>query len=234
MEHLIASAGDFGLPLTERQVEQFALYQALLVEWNKRINLTGAQTSREIQSRHFADSLSCSLVTGDLSFQKLIDVGSGAGFPGLPLKILYPDMTLTLLESVGKKGAFLREVIAELDLEDVSVITDRAESLAHEAAHREQYDWAVARAVAHISPLLEYLLPFCRLGGHALAQKGSSAGQELSDAQEALRLLGGELVVEAPVNVTDQADAYLIVVKKISKTPAKYPRRVGIPLKRPL
>ena len=234
MEHLIAGVGGFGLTLTDRQVEQFALYQALLVEWNERINLTGAQSSREIQSRHFADSLSCSLVTGDLGFQRLIDVGSGAGFPGLPLKILYPDMTLTLLESIGKKGFFLREVISELDLENVSVIIDRAESLAHEPAHREQYDWAVARAVAHVSPLLEYLLPFCRLGGHALAQKGSRAAQELSDAQEALCLLGGELVAQAPVNLSDQPDAYLIVVKKISETPVKYPRRVGVQLKRPL
>ena len=234
MEYLKASVADHGLTLTGRQIEQFALYQTLLLAWNERMNLTGAKTPREIQERHFADSLTCALVTGDLSSQSLIDVGSGAGFPGVPLKILYPKLRLVLLESVGKKGAFLEELISELDLEDVSVIVDRAETVGHDAAHRGQYDWAAARAVAHLSPLLEYLLPFCRLGGHALAQKGVRAAEELANAQEAFRILGGELVDLVPVRSESQADANLIVVKKIDETPQKYPRRAGIPAKRPL
>ncbi len=234
MEHLITGAGELGLSLNERQIEQFTLYQNLLLDWNERINLTGAQSTREIQVRHFTDSLTCALVTGDLNSQSLIDVGSGAGLPGLPLKILFPQMMLVLLESVGKKGAFLQQVISELGLKDVTVISDRAESVAHDADHRQQYDWAVARAVAHLSPLLEYLLPYCRPGGHALAQKGVRASEELAEAGEAMRILGGELVEQVAIRTPDQADANLIVIKKVRDTPAKYPRRVGVPQKRPL
>lgn len=234
MEYLTASAREIGLPLDQHQVEQFARYQALVLEWNQRMNLTGAQTPREIQERHFADSLTCALATGDLNGQSLIDIGSGAGFPGLPLKICFPDMMLTLVESVGKKGVFLEEVVAELDLEGVSVIIDRAESLGHDPLHRQRYDWAVARAVAPLPSLLEYLLPFCRLNGYALAQKGARAGGEISEAHEAMRVLGGKLVASLPVWSAGEADAYLIQVKKISETPAAYPRRVGVPAKRPI
>jgi 16S rRNA (guanine527-N7)-methyltransferase len=198
------------------------------------MNLTAAKTPREIQSRHFADALTCALVTGDLTAQSLIDVGSGAGFPGIPLKILFPQMTLVLLESIAKKGAFLDQVVSTLNLEDVTVIVERAEIVGHDAAHRQQYDWAVARAVAHLSPLLEYLLPLCRIGGHALAQKGARALEELMDAREAIQILGGQVGDQYPVGSTGEADAFLIVIEKVKETPEKYPRRAGIPVKRPL
>jgi 16S rRNA (guanine527-N7)-methyltransferase len=143
-------------------------------------------------------------------------------------------MNLVLLESIAKKGAFLEQVVSTLGLEDVTIIVDRAENLGHDMAHRRQYDWAVARAVAHLSPLLEYLLPFCRIGGHALAQKGVRALEELSDAREAVRILGGRVSEQFPVTSSAGTDAYLIVIEKIKETPEKYPRRAGIPLKRPL
>lgn len=234
MDYLLESVEELGLSLTARQVEQFARYQSLLLDWNQRMNLTAAKSPQEIQTRHFADSLTCALVTGDLNAQSLIDVGSGAGFPGLPLKILFPQMKLVLLESIAKKGAFLDQVVSMLGLEDVTIIVERAETVGHDAAHRQQYDWAVARAVAHLSPLLEYLLPFCRIGGHALAQKGARALEELSDAQEAVRILGGKVRAQFPVASSAETDAYLIVIEKIKETPERYPRRAGIPVKRPL
>ena len=234
MRYLEKYAIKLGISLTTLQLEQFAQYQSLLLEWNQRINLTGAQSPREIQTRHFADSLTCALVTGDLSDKSLIDVGSGAGFPGLPLKIFYPQMKLVLLESVEKKGIFLNEVIAVLELEDVSVLVNRAETAGHDIAHRQQYDWAVARAVAHLSPLLEYLLPFCRIGGYALAQKGARASQELQESQKALQMLGGEVSDLVSVGVDEKSNAQLVIVEKVRETPEKYPRRAGIPVKRPL
>jgi 16S rRNA (guanine527-N7)-methyltransferase len=234
MRYLEEYTTKLGLSLTTRQLEQFAQYQSLLLDWNQRINLTGARSPHEIQTRHFADSLTCALVTGNLNNKSLIDVGSGAGFPGLPLKIFYPQMKLVLLESVEKKGSFLKEVVAELELEDVSLVVNRAETAGHDIVHRQQYDWAVARAVAHLSPLLEYLLPFCRVGGYALAQKGTRADQELQESQEALQILGGEVSELVLTGVDNKSNAKLIIVEKVRETPEKYPRRAGIPVKRPL
>jgi 16S rRNA (guanine527-N7)-methyltransferase len=169
-----------------------------------------------------------------LNQQVLIDVGSGAGFPGLPLKILYPGLRLTLLESIAKKVYFLHELIAALEIENVIVIADRAENLGHDPAHREKYDWAVARAVAHLSPLLEYLLPFCRVGGFVLAQKGIRVQEELSESRVAISLLGGGTPHLIPIHLPEQNEACLVVVEKLIETPAKYPRRAGMPTKRPL
>ncbi len=234
MEYLEAGADALNLSLSTRQVDQFSRYQSLLLLWNERISLTAARTAQEIQTRHFVDSLTCALATGDLNGRSLIDVGSGAGFPGLPLKILFPDLVLVLLESVGKKGAFLEEVVVGLDLDNVSVIVDRAEVLGHDPGHREQYDWAAARAVARLPTLLEYLLPFCRIGGQALAQKGARAGEEVGEAKQAILVLGGELIETDPVELPGGSDGSLVVVKKVKTTPEKYPRRVGVPRKRPL
>lgn len=234
MEHLIEGAEEFDLLLTPEQLAQFSRYQSLLLEWNERINLTALRTPREIQTRHFLDSLTCSFVTGDLNQSSLIDVGSGAGFPGLPLKLIYPGLQLVLLESVRKKAAFLELAVSELGLENVLVISERAEVLGHNPAHRARYDWAAARAVAHLSPLLEYLLPFCRINGHALAQKGKRAAEEVAESQNALEILGGELVELMPISIADESDAYLVVVKKMWDTPKEYPRRAGVPAKRPL
>ncbi|GJM39841.1 MAG: ribosomal RNA small subunit methyltransferase G [Ardenticatenaceae bacterium] len=230
-----AWAREFGAKLTNEQVSQFVAYQALLLDWNERMNLTAVRDPENIRIRHFLDSLSCVQVTGDLNGRSLIDIGTGAGFPGLPLKILFPQLRLTLVESIGKKGQFLQAVVNELGLSEVVILTERAELLGQSPQHREQYDWAIARAVAELRTLAEYLLPLCKVGGTMLAQKGESAQKEVIDAQKAIQLLGGLKPQLTDLYLPDRDQPhYLIMIKKVGKTPGKYPRRVGMPSKRPL
>lgn len=226
---------ELGAPLTQYQIEQFAAYRSLLLTWNERINLTAIRQPEAIRIRHFLDSLSCIKVTGDLNGCSLIDVGTGAGFPGLPLKILYPELRLTLVESVAKKGLFLQAVIDELGLPQATVLTERAERLGQVAEHREQYDWAVGRAVAELRVLAEYLLPLCRVGGKMLAQKGVGVYEEVAKATGVIdRLGGGGLEVSAVLLPRREQPHYLVTVVKKLPTPKNFPRRVGIPRKRPL
>ena len=232
---LIMGAKELGIVLSDEQVTLFRRYLDLLLEWNQRMNLTAVRDAGLIQQRHFVDSLTCSLVTGDLNGQVLIDVGSGAGFPGLPLKILFPDLKLCLLESIGKKAIFLQAVVDELELSNVRVISGRAEDLGRSTDHRERYDWAVARAVARLRILVEYLLPFVRIGGHVLAQKGRQAEVEMSEAGNGISALGGGSPRLIPVQILEQEEpSYLVLIEKIKSTPDKYPRRIGVPAKRPL
>lgn len=225
----------FGLSLSPQQQTQYERYLVLLLEWNARLNLTAVRTPDEILTRHFLDALSCTLATGNLDGASVVDVGSGAGFPGLPLKIAFPHMRLTLIESVGKKARFLETAVAACDLSDVAVLSLRAEEAGQDVAHRERFDWAMARAVAELRVLAEYLLPLCRVGGHMLAQKGVRAADETAAARTAIQMLGGGEPRLMPVQLPDQPEkSYLIVVDKINATPAKYPRRPGMPLKRPL
>lgn len=232
---LLEGAAAFHLSLSGEQIAQFAYYQEQLLAWNQRLNLTAITGQREIQVRHFLDSISCGTVTGDLTGQRLIDVGTGAGFPGVPLKILYPGLRLTLLESVAKKADFLHDLVAGLGLEQVSIIVERAEVLGRSAEHRERYDWAVARSVARMPVLAEYLLPLCRMGGYMLAQKGAGAPDEVAAAARAIATLGGAPPGLHPIQLPGEIELhYLVTVEKILKTPAFYPRRTGIPAKRPL
>lgn len=224
-----------GISLTGQQVDQFEQYEALLLAWNQRVNLTAVRDPAQIRQRHFVDSLTCVSVMRELNGRSVIDVGSGAGFPGLPLKILFPQMRLTLVESVQKKARFLEAVVASLQLQYVAVVVERAEKLGQQPAYREQFDWAVARAVAEMRVLVEYLLPLCRLGGSMLAQKGSHVAAEVAAAHNAINLLGGGEVGLHPASWPPyEAPGYLVVIPKIEATPAKFPRRVGIPAKRPL
>lgn len=234
-EQFTAWATELGIPLSAAQVAKFAQYQALLLAWNARLNLTAVREPFEIRIRHFLDSLSCARVTGNLNGHSLIDVGTGAGFPGLPLKILYPHLKLTLVESVAKKGQFLQAVVDGLGLDGVVILTERVERLGQSPRYRQQYDWAVARAVAELRVLVEYLLPLCRVGGSMLAQKGEGVKDELGRARQAIKLLGGTEPALAQVMLPHRAlPHYFVTVKKISETPQKYPRRVGVPAKRPL
>ena len=224
-----------GLTMSNAQVAQFAQYQELLMAWNARFNLTALRDEQQIQRRHFLDSLACSLATGDLNHRRLVDVGTGAGFPGLPLKIIFPDMELTLVESVGKKASFLQAVVDELALESVRIITGRVEALGQNPNHRERYDWAVARAVASMAILVEYLLPLVAVRGHALAQKGRRAAEECAQAERGIRMLGGGSPRLLPLQIPGEDEpTNLVVIEKIMPTPQQYPRRVGIPAKRPL
>lgn len=238
MDKLILGAARLGLELTAAQVEAFRRYREMLVAWNRRFNLTAITDDEGIQVRHFLDSLSCLPVMearGGLEGRRVVDVGTGAGFPGLPLKIVRPAMRLTLVEATRKKTDFLRAVVAELGLEGVEVIHARAERVGRDPRHREHYDWALARAVAEMRILAEYLLPLVRVGGYALAQKGEQAPAEVQRAERALALLGGEVERLEPVALPGVAERrYLVVVRKVAATPDRYPRREGMPAKRPL
>ncbi len=236
MERLVQVTRDIlNLTLSPAQLRAFQLYADELVAWNVHTNLTAIIEPEAIEVRHFADSLSCLLAIKPRTGLNLIDVGTGAGFPGLPLKIFCPNINMTLVEATGKKVDFLAHVVKKLSLSGVTLINERAEVLGQMPEHRERYDWVLARAVAGMSTLAEYLLPLCKVGGHCLAQKGESAPQEVAEAQQAISLLGGRLVRLTPVEWPTVAHThYLIDLEKIAATPPKYPRRTGIPSKRPL
>ena len=210
-------------------------YERELLEWNKKINLTAIRDVESIRTKHFLDSFSCVLAWAANPPLRLIDVGTGAGFPGIPLKILYPNMHLTLVESVGKKTKFCRHVVNMLGLKDVEIVHARSEDLGQDSKYRQSYDWAVARAVANLNVLSEYLIPLVKIGGKVLAQKGESGPAEAQSAEKAMKLLGGKLDGLIPVNLPGVAeDRYLVVVEKAAATPPKYPRKPGIPTKQPL
>lgn len=251
-----------GVALSPGQLESFERYAGLLIEANRRTNLTAITDPDEIRVKHFLDSLSCALVLGwgsgggddgippspppgggqpraqllqSSPTGRLADVGAGAGFPSLPLKIAFPALSVTLIESVGKKADFCRRVIDELGLEQAAVLTERAEQVGRHPAHREQYDWAVARAVAELPVLLEYLLPLLKVGGQAIAMKGEAGPAEAQAAERALGELGGRLARVLPVELPGVGEVrQLVVVDKVSPMPERYPRRPGIPAKRPL
>jgi 16S rRNA (guanine527-N7)-methyltransferase len=225
----------FNVHLTGRQVMALITYEKELLEWNQKFNLTAIRDSESIRTKHFLDSFSCVLAWKSSPPNQLIDVGTGAGFPGIPLKILYPNLKLTLVESVGKKAMFCQHIVRMLGLEHVEVIHARAEDLGQNMQHREKYDWAVARAVAHLNVLSEYMIPLVKIGGAMLAQKGESGLAEAQSAEEAMHILGGKLKQLVPVNLPSVAeDRYLVIVEKVAATPPKYPRKPGIPMKQPL
>ena len=224
-----------GLRLSRSQLSALSLYERELVDWNTRFNLTAIRAPQEIHIKHFLDSLTCLMALRESPVDRLIDVGTGAGFPGIPIKIIYPKMQLTLVESVGKKAEFCRHVVNILDLKRVEVVQERAEVLGQHPTYREQYDWALARAVAILPVLAEYLLPLVRVGGYMLAMKGESGPAEAHSAERALRVLGGHLRQLLRVTLPGVAEErYLVVIDKVAATPPGYPRKVGLPAKRPL
>lgn len=236
MEKLVKDARSLvGIQLTARQINAFKHYEEQLLDWNSRFNLTAVRDVEGIRSKHFLDSLTCVLAWRGNAPDRLIDIGTGAGFPGIPLKILYPRMKLTLVDSVGKKLDFCRHIVQTLGLEHVTLIQSRAEEMGLHREHREQYDWAVARAVANLSVLAEYLLPLVAVGGGMLAQKGHSAHAEANSAEKAIRILGGHLEQIVPVLLPGVAEErYLVVIEKVAATPPGYPRRVGLPARKPI
>ena len=224
-----------GIALTPTQVNMFAAYEAILLEWNTKFNLTAITEHDTICVKHLFDSLTCLLVIPTQEEFSLIDVGTGAGFPGIPLKIINPSIKLTLSESVSKKADFCRIAIEELRLTNSQVITGRAETIGQDKKLRERYNWAVARAVAPLLILVEYLLPLVRIGGSVLAQKGSDVDIEIDQANNAIRILGGKLDSVIPITLPDgMGERTLIHIRKIAPTPEKYPRRPGAPKKSPL
>ena len=235
--NLSQSARDLlNLDLSTEQQRAFERYSEELVAWNKsRANLTAITEPAAIETRHFLDSLSVLRVARLSVGTKVIDVGTGAGFPGLPLKLVCPGIQLSLLEATGKKIAFLEHIVQQLRLRDVQLVNQRAEEAGQDPQHRENYDVVLARSVAHMPILAEYMLPLCRVGGKCIAMKGESAASEVAAAENALRLLGGRLgqlvAVELPGVVETH---YLVIIQKVAATPHYYPRRPGHPSKKPL
>ena len=239
MNRLIEGAGKLGITLSSRQVKQFELYYQELSEWNKRINLTAITDYRSVQVKHFLDSLTVTLALSheeaagrDL---RIVDVGTGAGFPGLPLKILFPQPRLVLIEPTAKKTAFLHHIVCRLELENVEVVNKRAEEAAHLPLYREQFTVVLSRAVALLPTLVELTLPYCRIGGRFIAQKKGEIGPEMNRAESAVAVLGGKLDRIERIELDEFDDArYLVVIDKICPTPDKYPRRSGLPKRRPI
>src|ERR1700752_2303139 len=236
MEQLVQDAHAlFNIQLTEQQVASLIQLEKELLEWNQKFNLTAIRDVDSIRTKHFLDSFSCVLAWKTSPPDRLIDVGSGAGFPGLPLKILYPNLTLTLVESVGKKTRFCQHIVDMLKLANVDVINRRAEEIGQDPKHREKYDWAVARAVANLNVRSEYRLPLVKVKSSIRAQKGESGPAEAQSAEKAMESLGGKLKELIPVKLPGiSEERYLVVVDKVAATPPKYPRKPGIPAKQPL
>ena len=234
-EWIIAADSLFGVKLNEKQQEQFRVYEALLMEWNAKINLTAVRDSEGIRIKHFLDSLSCVPVLGDMNGKALIDIGTGAGFPGIPLRIVYPELQLTLVDSVGKKADFCLLAVNTLHLKGVKVLKERSEELGALKTHREQYDTAIARAVAVMPVLCEYLLPLVKVGGNMLAMKGETAPDEAERAEAAISKLGGGKAALTEVCLPGvEGQRYLVRIPKTAHTPAGYPRRTGLPLRKPI
>ncbi|MGI6207991.1 MAG: 16S rRNA (guanine(527)-N(7))-methyltransferase RsmG [Anaerolineae bacterium] len=242
MDKLLRAAQELNLPLRPEHLPLFQRYFELLVEWNERFNLTAITEYEQVQVRHFADALTVLLATPallDAARQgvacRLADVGAGAGFPGLPVKIVWPQAKLTLVEAMAKKCTFLEAVVAELELTGVTVVNERAEVVGRDPQHREVYDVVMARAVADLSVLAEYCLPLVRRQGLVVAQKGEEVAAEVVRAEYAVNLLGGQVERVVPVEVPGTAlPRSLVVLRKVSLTPPEYPRRTGVPSRRPL
>lgn len=225
----------FNISLTQPQEAAFAQYADALIEWNQRVNLTAITASDEIAVKHFLDSLTIATVQEMGAPLRVIDVGSGAGFPGIPLKIVYPQLQMTLLEATGKKIAFLDHVIQLLNLSNTRTLKARAEEAGQMRDQREGYDLALARAVARLPVLLEYLLPLVKVGGRCIAMKGKTAHAEAADSTRALKMLGGRLAHIHDFQLPNiEEKHHLVVVEKIAPTPIGFPRKPGTPSQKPL
>ncbi len=236
MEPLRQAVSALGIELVDAQLDKFYTYYKEMVDWNQRVNLTGITKFQDVLTKHYLDSLSVSLALSDelKSNGSFIDVGTGAGFPGIPLCLAFPGMGGTLLDATGKKTIFLEYIVEILGLDRLSVVKDRAETLAMAPEHREVYDIVLGRGLAGMAAFAELTLPFAKVGGLVIAQKLTNASQEIAAASNAIELLGGELKEVIPVAQKGLENRALVVVKKIMPTPMRYPRKTGTPSKNPL
>ncbi|EEJ41817.1 16S rRNA (guanine(527)-N(7))-methyltransferase RsmG [Leuconostoc mesenteroides] len=235
-EDFIEALSSAGITLTTQQVRQFERYYELLVATNEHVNLTAITEKKDVYLKHFYDSLTVAMYEQKLksSESTLIDIGTGAGFPSLPLKIAFPDLKITMVDALKKRVNFLQEVVDTLDLTGVEIVHGRAEDIGQNPKYRENFDYATARAVARTSVLAEYTLPFVKIGGRFLVMKGSAAYQELLDGQKALAMLGGQVNEEFVFKLPNGDQRYIQIVDKKTKTPKKYPRQAGTPSKKPI
>lgn len=232
---LIDGASELGIMLTETQVEQFMKYKVLLLEWNEKMNLTAITDDFEVITKHFLDCLTIVNAMDMSKVKNMIDIGTGAGFPGMVIKIAFPHIQVSLVDALKKRLTFLETVISELGLGKIEVVHSRAEDLGKKANYRESFDICASRAVANLAVLSEYTLPFVRKGGYLIALKGQKLDEELEMGKKAVAILGGELeaVVDATVPFTD-LNHKIAKIKKVKETPKKYPRKSGEPTKSPL
>ncbi|MEA1939976.1 MAG: 16S rRNA (guanine(527)-N(7))-methyltransferase RsmG [Candidatus Caldatribacteriota bacterium] len=240
---LIEGSKKIGINLNDYQIEKFSQYFDILAKWNEKINLTSIKDSKKIITKHFLDSLTCVKIINSYLNEidnkkediRVIDIGTGAGFPGIPLKILLPFLKLSLLEARKKKIVFLEELVRQLEFKGVKVITNRAETLGKSVEYREKYNIAISRAVAPLNVLSEYSLPLIMRGGWFIAQKGRAYKEELEYGLKAIKLLGGEFIRLENIRIPFlEQERYILIIKKTKSTPPKYPRRDGMPQKRPL
>lgn len=236
MEKLKKAAEKLGIFLTRLQLDMFETYYHELTDWNKRINLTGITKYEEVQIKHFLDSLTIATAIKNIKKNpKVTDIGTGAGLPGIPLKIVFKDIDLTLIEATLKKAKFLEQMVAKLRLKNVTIVAERAETAAHNTRYREKFDVVLSRAVASLPALAELMLPFCTIGGSCIVQKKGDITREVEQAKKAITVMGGDLQEQKRVELEEISDdRWLIILDKLLPTPPNYPRRPGLPEKRPL
>lgn len=232
-EKLIENLKEIGVNINYNKANEFSIYMQILLEWNEKMNLTAIVEKNDILQKHFVDSLTALKYINQKD--RIIDVGTGAGFPGIPIKIVEEDTKITLMDSLNKRIIFLQEVITKLNLNNITTIHSRAEDLAKDIRYREKYDIAISRAVANLSTLVEYMLPFVKVRGKCLCMKGNNIDEEVTNAKKAIKELGGKIInVENFRLPNSDIERNIIIIKKIHSTPAKYPRKSGVPAKEPI
>lgn len=226
---------DLGLKCSYETIDKFSKYREILVEWNQKMNLTGIEEEKEVYIKHFLDSVAAVKKGYIKDGMSIIDVGTGAGFPGLPLRICLENSKVTLLDSLNKRINFLSEVCTNINIDDIELIHGRAEDFGKDEKYREQYDIATARAVAGLPILMEFCVPFIKVGGYFVCLKGPNADTELEESRKAMEVLGLEFVEKIDVELPEiELKHNIVVFKKVNSTPAKYPRKAGKPVKTPI
>lgn len=232
-QDLLKKAKMLGIEVNENQIEMFYNYMNLLIEWNEKMNLTAIIEPKEIILKHFIDSITIKKYLKEND--EVLDIGTGAGFPGIPLKIVEENSKITLLDSLNKRITFLQEVINKLNLKDIRGIHGRAEEFVKQKGEREKYDIVTSRAVARLNVLLEYMLPFTKIGGSCICMKANNTEEELQEAEKAINILGGKIEkVDKIILPESDIERNIIIIKKIKETPNKYPRKAGMPAKEPI
>jgi len=231
---LVSGAERIGIRIGDLELEKFKRYSQLIRHWNQKINLVSFSGEEELYRLHFLDSLMCSLGFNFRGKHKVIDLGSGAGFPAVPLKICFPELEVIMVDAREKRCDFLQLVINDLNLNECTVIWDRLENIGHQRGHRETYECAVARALAPLNILLEYAIPLLKCGGKFVALKGFNVEEEIKEAENAFQILGGRLEKVIPYSFHGERGRNVLIIEKTYETPEKYPRRSGVPNKRPL
>lgn len=233
VEYFLYELGKLNISLSEMQINQFIRFYEMLIEKNKVMNLTAITEFDEVIDKHFLDSLNLFRLIDLNSEKRILDLGTGAGFPGIPLKIAFPKIKITLVDSLNKRVMFLNDVVNQLGLEDVECVHARAEDLAKKKEYREEYDICVSRAVANLSTLSEYCIPFVKVGGNFISYKSGDCDEEINSSKAAIKKLGARISKVENFEIKDMGRSF-VVIDKISCTPSKYPRKAGLPSKEPL